>query len=1134
MIATNTQTHQLIDNLKTPLLGTELRRMITAANRADLCVGYFNLRGWSELVDSVETLQGGYVEESGYEEYRYCRLIIGMQRMPLDLIRDFFEQQNTGHIGPEQVKQAITDNSTAVRIKRKVTEELRQQLTIGVSTAYDERVLRQLIRQLKSGQVVVKLYLRQLLHAKLYLAYQPDGSIGSYLGSSNLTLSGLMQQAEMNTDIFDTDTTQRLSLWFNNRWDDKLSLDITTELIEILEQSWASDKLVLPYHVYLKMAYHLSREAQAGIDQFAIPRIFQRVLLEFQEKAVQIAAHHLHKRGGVLLGDVVGLGKTMIATALAKTVEYIYPEVLVICPATLVPMWESYRIQYQLNALVMSLQQAQSKLKDLRRYRLVIIDESHNLRNSERKRYRAIRSYIEENESRVILLSATPYNKTYFDLSNQLRLFLSDDQDLGITPEQFIRRLGDNQFAVRFPDLFPRSIRALEKSDEPDDWRELMRLYMVRRTRSFVKTNYATFDDDRQRFFLTFKDGTRSYFPDRIAKKVEYAFDPTDTTDQYARLYSPQVVAVITSLNLPRYGLGNYEIDHKHVTPTAAELELLSNLSKAGLRLMGFCRTNLFKRLESCGYAFLMSLCRHAIRNYVFVYAMDNNLPLPIGQQLADLIDPNLADEDDDNEDDDDKDALNLLIDEATYYERAKLIYERYNSPKFYKRFHWIRSAFFVPTLKQALIQDAKAILSILEKNAAWNPAQDRQLQALIDLCQHRHPTQKILVFTQFADTANYLCTQLGKQNIGPIDCVTGQTEDPSEQVKRFSPVSNKAKSTETDLRVLITTDRLSEGHNLQDSHIILNYDLPWAIIRLIQRAGRIDRIGQQSDTILCYSFLPEDGIEQIINLRGRLRGRMAENAEVIGTDEVFFEDDTVVLHDLYSEKANVLDADEGDTEVDLSSYAYQIGKNAIDRDPSLQKTIPAMPNVTYATKSDEAGLLNTGVVVYTRTAEENDVLTWLDEEGSVITQSQLTILKAAECDPNTPALPRLANHHELLQQGVDLIRREENSIGGTLGRKTSIKYRVYTRLEEHLKKYELQLFVADDLKALLDELYRYPLKEWAKDTLNRALRSGLSDTELAKLALSLREEDKLCIVREEDLAHRQPQIICSLGIRPE
>src|SRR4029079_6459771 len=143
------------------------------------------------------------------------------------------------------------------------------------------------------------------------------------------------------------------------------------------------------------------------------------------------------------------------------------------------------------------------------------------------------------------------------------------------------------------------------------------------------------------------------------------------------------------------------------------------------------------------------------------------------------------------------------------------------------------------------------------------------------------------------------------------------------------------------ELRVLIATDVLSEGQNLQDCSVVVNYDLPWAIIRLIQRAGRVDRIGQEADTIRAYSFLPADGVERIIRLRQRVRARLKENQEVVGSDEAFFEDDEAdnPIRDLYSEKAGILDGDD-EGEVDLASYAYQIWKNAIDADPALQEIV--------------------------------------------------------------------------------------------------------------------------------------------------------------------------------------------------
>ncbi|WP_040669410.1 C-terminal helicase domain-containing protein, partial [Nitrolancea hollandica] len=174
------------------------------------------------------------------------------------------------------------------------------------------------------------------------------------------------------------------------------------------------------------------------------------------------------------------------------------------------------------------------------------------------------------------------------------------------------------------------------------------------------------------------------------------------------------------------------------------------------------------------------------------------------------------------------------------------------------------------------------------------------------------------------------------------------------------------------ELRVLLATDILSEGQNLQDCAVVVNYDLPWAIIRLIQRAGRVDRIGQQAEQIVCYSFLPADGVERVLRLRQRVRQRLRENAEVVGTDEAFFEDDddNQSVLDLYNEKSGILDGD-ADTEVDLASYAYQIWKNAITAQPSLERIIPAIPPVVYSTRPHHPSALGPeGVLVYLRTAE--------------------------------------------------------------------------------------------------------------------------------------------------------------------
>jgi hypothetical protein len=415
---------RIFDNIEQPLL-PELQQILALADRADFCVGYFNLRGWKALDAFVERWAGG----AG----RQCRLLIGMQRPPQEELREFLSL----------VRQDDTlDNQSALRLKKKLAEEFRTQLTFGVPSNEDEAGLRRLAAQLKAQKVVVKLFLRHPLHAKLYLCFRPDPinpAVG-YVGSSNLTLSGLSKQGELNVDVMDHDATQKLARWFEERWQDRWCVDISAALIQVIEESWAREVPLAPYPIYVKMAYHLAQEARAGLSEFRIPPEFGNRLFDYQVAAVKIAAHHLNKRGGVLIGDVVGLGKTLMASAVAKILQDDhFTETLILCPKNLVTRWEDYVAEYRLLAKVLSITRAARELPTLRRYRVVLIDESHNLRNRAGQRYRAIQEYIQENDSKCILLSATPYNKTYVDLSNQLRLFVPEDQDLGMRPERLLR-----------------------------------------------------------------------------------------------------------------------------------------------------------------------------------------------------------------------------------------------------------------------------------------------------------------------------------------------------------------------------------------------------------------------------------------------------------------------------------------------------------------------------------------------------------------------------------------------------------------------------------------------------------------------------------------------------------------------
>ena len=1110
--------------------------------RVDFCVGYFNLRGWERIVDYIDGLEGAYVDEGrdgGQREYRYCRLLVGMNGSYNELVKQVYGKSSKR-----------LDNDYVVKAKRLIAQEFRRQLLLGNPSKISENILRRLSQQMKDKKVAVRLYLNGQLHAKLYLAYSPENRshpAEAIMGSSNLTFPGLNAQGELNAPFEQKVYTDILVGWFDDRWNERLCVDITDDLIDAIDNSWASDKTFPPYYIYLKTAYWLSQDARAGINSYQLGPEFKKVLFPFQENAVKIAAKHLmnEKHKGAMIGDVVGLGKTVTACAIAKIFEDNFSgSTLIICPANLQDMWQKYVIRYDLKATVMS-NAKRIDADNMRYYRLVIIDESHNLRNPQGSRYKDIKNFIDSQDNSVLLLTATPYNKDFADLSTQLRLFLDENQDLGIRPEAYIRKLGgDNAFKRKYPDTFMRSISAFEKSDEVEDWNELMKLFLVRRTRTFIKENYAKTDPVNGRKYLEFRDGTRSYFPDRIPRAIKFK---TEEGDQYSRLYSKQMLDLMDGLVLPRYGLDNYVSDKKRNEAPNRDRLLLDHLSRAGKRMMGFCRSTFFKRIDSSGFSFLLTLYRHILRNCVFIYAIENKLPLPIGDENS------LPDE---FQDDDDVNnifgfdwsnplnvgnQLTVPTDLDFYKKKAEQYYNQISSKS---NVSWLNSVYFKRTLKEKLNKDCEIIINMIKLCGPWEPENDQKINELERKLMQDHKDDKVLVFTQYSDTAQYIYYELKRRGIKQIDVCTGSTQNPTAIVTRFSPRSNdNAQMPDTEqTRVLVATDVLSEGQNLQDAHVIMNFDLPWAIIRLIQRAGRVDRIGQTSEKILCYSFFPADGIENIIDLRQRLQHRLNEANQTLGGDEVFFEGDEVNLTDLYNEKANLDDTDDAD--VDLSSMAYEIWNQAIKANPKLKDIIPHLADMIYSTKPTSQPV-EEGVITYVRTAAGFDMLSWYDKQGRLVSQSQKRILKAMECSIDTAPMKPLDNHLELVAKAADNISVDNTNYSGSLGNRFSTRYRIielldnfYQQKDKDIQRSQMDsLFYGKDslqeLKSATDDIYNYPLLDTVKTTLGRMLRNNkLSDEDIVDYVIELYKEDQLVHKPKEEETARENQIVCSMGLR--
>ncbi len=1085
---------RIFDNIG-DALGPHLQATLSKYDRIDAAVGYFNLRGWALFAPLIESKTVGTVP--------VARVLVGMTTAdPGAQVLDALQSDLDGVAGDEDI-----DRDVARRRRERAILKFREQLSRGIPNEQDLETLRTLRAHLEDGRVAVKLFTRRPLHGKTYIAHRMDlnNPITAFVGSSNLTLSGLKHNYELNVDVLDSDGTKKLDHWFEDRWNDTFSLDITADLITLIDQSWVSETPLTPYDVYLKVCYHLSRDVREGLAEFSIPAGLREQLLDYQTSAVKTLARRIQHRGGTMLGDVVGLGKTITAVAVAATLREDYGyEPLIVCPKNLEKMWRAYLDKYELPGRVVPYSLAARDLPNMRRYRFVIVDESHTLRNSTRQDYQALHDYIRRNDSKVLLLTATPYNIRFGDVANQIGLYVDDDDDLGLQP---LAAIAKNPSLMDKVDGKVTSLGAFRRSDEPDDWKRLMSDHLVRRTRGFVKANYSLIDE-HGREYLTFADGSRFYFPTRKPKPIEHDFGKKDPARLMA---SDKTLDTISVLLLPRYGLGDYV--SPDAKPTAGEQKVIEKIQRASGHLSGFVRTGLYKRLSSCGHSYTLSLQRHLARNELWVYAIDNDLPLPVGTILDSMFD---SDPDSTTEADEDYD-----LDDADYSAVAIRDYDalkKRNPPSIV----WVKSSLFAPDLRDHLVQDANAIRGLLSKYGTWDQKRDSKIDALADLLTGKHKRDKVLIFTEYADTARYVGEALAKRGIKSVGVVTGASSDPTDMARRFSPKSNEDLGqgeipVGNEIRVLVTTDVLSEGQNLQDAHVVVNYDLPWAIIRLIQRAGRVDRIGQQSDTVFVYSFFHGD-VEGVLNLRERIRHRLETNAQVFGSDERFFgtKNETATIEGLYNGDLKD-DEFEAESDNDATSIAYEIWTNAAEEDPQRAERIKNLPDLVYATRPVRAEEPS-GIGVYVRTDRGVDGFGCAETADGVRLMTGQEALRFFQAELETPSLPRQDNHFRLV---ADLVKGPLRRPDLVEGRLRGVRSRVWRRLNGHLATADPYVSEA------LDALYRRPLTVEADDRIRRAL-SMRDEDELAQLLVVLHADARLVL---PDGPGSDPiRIVCTMG----
>jgi superfamily II DNA or RNA helicase len=1104
-------THDIIDNRRQKLVD-HIQKILGTTESARFAVGYFFLSGLEAIARPL----------SGVKE---VRLLIGntTNRETLEQIAEGYRRLDL--LAEAAEEQAYPKRTEKQRMAAETAANVRNAVELMDQTDEAEELVKTLVQLIEEKRLKVKVYTKGRMHAKAYIfdygkVYDDAGKEVqrhengiAVVGSSNLTLSGVTHNTELNVVVQGNDNHAELVRWFDELWTE--AEDFDESLMREMQQSWAVH-LVRPYDIYMKTLYALVRDRLETEDERELmwdDEIY-KTLADFQKTAFKQVVQIIRDNGGGFVADVVGLGKSFIGAAIVKHFERTdHARPLIICPAALVEMWERYDETYELNARVLSMGYLREEddgspnflLQDVK-YRdrdFILVDESHNFRHSDTQRYRILQAFLSAGK-RCCFLTATPRNKSAWDVYNQIKLFHQDDKtNLPVDP----------------PNL-KEYFRLIERGDKklPD----ILVNILVRRTRNHIlrwygfdsqthqpidASEFKAYLDGRRRAYVIVA-GKHQFFPKRELDTIDYSIE-----DTYQGLYQ-QLRGYLgqprkkrkpgaEELTYARYGLWNYVREEKK------KQEPYVSLHRAGANLHGLMRVLLFKRFESSVYAFKETIRRLLKVHDSFLAALDQGI-VPAGQDAQKILY--------ESDYDDQSDLLDAL----------RGVSQRYNADDFESE-----------KLRAAIEHDIRLLRKIQKLVEPISPEQDAKLQKLKERL-NASPLKKgkRLIFSQYADTARYLFENLnpnGKRD--DIEVIFSGDKSTARVVGRFAPRANpeyKFVGGESELSTVVATDVLSEGLNLQDCDKMINYDLHWNPVRLIQRFGRIDRIGSEHERIYGFNFLPETGLDKNLGLKEKLHNRIQEIHETIGEDakildqtEELNEEAMYAIYDSKSAQLSLFE-DEKEELLDLNE-AEEILRQLRSENPTEYERITQLRDGIRSAR----GSTQKGMFVFCQMGRFQQLFL-IDSNGGVTSKDVPRVLGAIKCgaDEKISRLPADYN--------AALMKIKSQFAEDAKHRRAELEHTVSLT---HGQRYVLRelgvLFrTAEDeeLKAqinILEKAFRSTrLSHAVKREINLCRRNAMTGANLVKelgriyLQHNLREAIERQRLESED--RPVPQVICS------
>lgn len=981
---TNDKNQTLLDRFKVTLKDTQF---------FDVLVGYFRASGFYQLYESIESVDK-------------TRILVGLGiDQETQKAMDHFRSQTVMDFESHKTAKNQFQDTLVKEIEE--AEESDDKLELGLN-----KFIEFLIKELENSESDVmnggngkKLEIRAFpsknIHAKVYVGrYHPEDRDYGYVitGSSNFSYNGLVANREFNVNLKQRHDVEFALNQFDELW--QQSVDISEEFVDAVQtKTWLNDSIT-PYELYLKLVYEYLQEDINLLDEieFFLPKGF--MALEYQQQAVHQAMKKLNEHNGVFLADVVGLGKTFIT---AQLLQQLRGRILVICPPVLQGYWEESLHDFRVPAKVESLGKLEKIIEfGINRFDYIVVDEAHRFRNENTVAYANLLDICRG--KKIILVTATPLNNTIDDIFSQLKLFQSPKSSTipGIHDlEKFFAKMkGTFKGLDKGEPEYKDAIKMVSKEIRE----RILKHVMVRRTRKDVMTYFKKDTQSQGLFFPEIQDPRRIIY--EFQGELEIVFNRT--------------IGLLQEFKYARYIPLLYYIGTK----------VLSEFERQQQRNVGgFMKGILIKRLESSFHAFKMSIGRFidSYQKFIDMYEQ-GTIYISRSIDVYDLLD---------------KDDIETL-DELVKEERA----HKYFSKDFSKD--------YIDDLQHDL--ETLKELKELWKNVDQDPKVEsfiRRLQLDPDI-----KNKKMVVFTESKETGEYLFEKLNqtfKKKVVFFSSAGGKLESAdgiqthNSQISRslikgsFDPNFDEIKN---GIRILITTDILAEGVNLHRSNILVNYDLPWNPTKVLQRVGRVNRLGTEHPNILIYNFFPTTQADEHLGLEANITNKIQMFHDILGEDAKYLSDGEEIgsqeLFDTLNRKQAYTGEDEG---VDSELKYLEIIRGIRDKQPELFERVKKLP------KKARSGKLETG-------NDQNQMISFFrigplkkfyhNQDGR---SEEITFFEAAsilECNPDMPRQRIPENYFHWLetnkQKFTQDIMQDDSSPNLTGGRSN------YSYIENRLK----------------------------------------------------------------------------------